>query len=110
MTGGQFGAYVERNTPVEGVTVVPEDNDLMTGSYIMIDPMGRFYDNVDGRYRYGRPILQAGVARALQDVRVDREVFERRGGRYEWQAGPSEPVVTPARTHPDATGKGGEPM
>ena len=56
----------------------------MTGSYIMVDPMGRFYDNVDGRYRYGRPILQAGVEGALQDVRVDRETFERRGGRYEW--------------------------
>ena len=64
--------------------MVPEDNDLMTGSYIMVDPMGRFYDNVDGRYRYGRPILQAGVEGALQDVRVDRDTFERRGGRYEW--------------------------
>ena len=109
VTGAQFGAYVERNTPVEGVTVVPEDNDLMTGSYIMVDPMGRFYDNVDGRHRYGRPILQAGVEGALRDVRVDREAFERRGGRYEWQAGPSGHAATPARTHPDATGKGGEP-
>lgn len=84
VTGAQFDAYVKRNTPVEGVTVVPEDNDLMTGSYVMIDPMGRFYDNVDGRYRYGRPILSAGVEAALSDVRIDGEAFERRGGRYGW--------------------------
>ena len=109
VTGVQFDAYVTRNTPVEGVTVVPEDNDLMTGSYIMIDPMGRFYDNVDGRYRYGRPILQAGVEGALRDVRVDREAFERRGGRYRWQAGPSRSAVAPARAHPDVQDKGGEP-
>lgn len=89
VTGAQFDAYVKRNTPVNGVTIVPEDNNLMTGSYIMIDPMGRFYDNVDGRYRYGRPILQAGVDEALRDVRIDTGTFERRGGRYEWQAGRS---------------------
>ena len=84
VTGEQFDAYVKRNTPVKGVIIVPEDNDLMTGSYTMIDPMGRFYDNVDGIYRYGRPILQVGVEKALQDTRVDRETFERRGGLYEW--------------------------
>ena len=97
ITGAQFNAYMKRNAPVEGVAVVPEDNDLMTGSYIMIDPLGRFYDNVDGRYRYGRPILEVGVERAPQDVRIDRETFERRGGRHEWQPGQSEPVKLPAR-------------
>ena len=84
ITGAQFDAYRKRNIPAEGITVVPEDNDMMTGSYIMIDPMGRFYDNVDGHYRYGRPIPQVGVERALQDIRIDRKTFERRGGLYEW--------------------------
>ena len=109
VTGARFDAYVKRNTPVEGVTVVPEDNDLMTGSYIMIDPMGRFYDNVDGRYRYGRPILSAGVEAALSDVRIDVEAFERRGGRYGWQAGPPETAMTPTRAPPDIADKGGGP-
>ena len=84
VTGAQFDAYVKRNAPIEGITVVPEDNDLMTGSYIMVDPMGRFYDNVDGSYRYGRPILQVGVEEALQDIIIYKETFERRGGLYEW--------------------------
>ena len=84
VTAEQFRAYIERNGPLEGIVVVPEDNELMTGSYAMVDPEGRFYDNVDGRYRYGRPILQAGVEGALKDVRVCRETFERRGGLYDW--------------------------
>ena len=84
VTAEQFQAYIERNSPLNGIAVVPEDNELMTGSYVMIDPKGRFYDNVGGRHRYGRPILQAGVEDALKDVRVYRERFERRGGRYDW--------------------------
>ena len=84
VTAEQFRSYIERNTPLDGIAVVPEDNELMTGSYVMVDPEGRFYDNVDGRHRYGRPILQAGVDDALNDVRAYREVFERRGGLYNW--------------------------
>lgn len=105
VTGAQFDAYVERNTPVEGVTVVPEDNDLMIGSYVMVDPMGRFYDNVDGRHRYSRPMLRAGVGEALRDVKIDAEAFERRGGRYGWRTGPPEAA---ARAHPDVAGRSGE--
>jgi hypothetical protein len=45
----------------------------MTGSYIMIDPMGRFFDNVDGRLVYGPSILDVGVAQAFAEVRWERE-------------------------------------
>ena len=107
VTSAQFDAYVKRNIPAGGIAVVSEDNDMMTGSYLMIDPMGRFYDNVDGHYRYGRPIPQVGVEMALQDIRVDRKTFERRGGLYDWQAGPLGPVMT-APIQPDATDKSEE--
>ena len=82
----QFQEYVKRSRPVErdGILVVPEDNDLMTGSYVMIDPMGRFFDNTKGSHTYSRPILEAGVAGALQGVKIDPEMFGKRGGRYEW--------------------------
>ena len=30
------------------IKVVPESNDLMTGSYVMVDPAGRFFDNTSG--------------------------------------------------------------
>ena len=44
----EFGSYVQRNRHVEeyGIEVVPECNDLMTGSYVMVDPCRRFFDNV----------------------------------------------------------------
>ena len=84
ITDAQFNAYVKRNVPVEGVTIVLEDNDLMTGSYIMIDPKGRFFDNTKGRYAYSQPILQVGIRDALKEVTVDNTKFAKRGGYYDW--------------------------
>ena len=86
VTANQFKAYVERHRRIEreGIVVIPEDNDMMTGSYAMVDPLGRFFDNVDGRYSYSRPILEVGIADALKDVRIDTNKFEERGGLYDW--------------------------
>ena len=84
VTDGEFERYVDRNRSVEnsGIRVVPENNTLMTGSYVMIDPLGRFFDNVRGRHTYSAPILQVGVATALEEVVIDTERFELRGGTY----------------------------
>ncbi len=84
ITDGEFERYVQRNRSVEqcGITVVPESNDLMTGSYVMVDPLGRFYDNAKGRHTYSRPIREIGVAAALEDVAVYTDRFEQRGGNY----------------------------
>ena len=86
VTYEQFQEYVKRGRSVErgGILVVPEGNDLMTGSYVMVDPLGRLFDNTKGSHTYSRPILEAGVAGALQDVKIDPEMFGKRGGRYEW--------------------------
>ena len=84
ITASQFGEYVERNRNVEssGITVVPENNDLMTGSYVMVDPLGRFFDNTQGRHTYSRPILEVGPEVALGEVTVYAGRFEERGGNY----------------------------
>ena len=86
VAGKEFAAYVARYRTLEarGVTVVPESNDLMTGSYVMIDPAGRFFDNTEGYLTYGRPILEVGVHEALQDIKIDPAKFLERGGQYEW--------------------------
>lgn len=85
ITEAQFNAYVDRNRMVEDdeITVVPENNELMTESYVMIDPAGRFFDNVQGRYTYSHPILEVGVEEALKDVSVNPNRFHQRGGQYE---------------------------
>ena len=64
--------------------VVPESNDLMTGSYVMVDPAGRFFDNVSGTHTYSRPILEVGVEEALRDISIAPEKFLSRGGSYDW--------------------------
>ena len=86
ITKDQFEAYVQRNRIVEnsGIIVVPESNDLMTASYIMVDPAGRFFDNNRSTYTYSRPILEVGVKEALKDVAINAERFLKRGGQYDW--------------------------
>jgi radical S-adenosyl methionine domain-containing protein 2 len=86
ITAEQFEAYVQRNCIVEDdeIIVVPENNEAMTESYIMVDPAGRFYDNVQGSYKYNDPILKVGVKEALKQVSIDPERFRKRGGNYEW--------------------------
>ena len=94
ITSEQFNRYVARNRRVaeQGITVVPENNDLMTGSYVMVDPAGRFFDNMSGYHTYGRPILEVGVAAALQDVSIDPHQFRLRDGVYHWSGAPLQPA------------------
>ena len=86
ITHKEFARYVVRNKCVEslGIRVVPESNDLMTGSYVMVDPAGRFFDNVAGTYLYSHPIDQVGVEAALSEISIDLDKFRLRDGLYDW--------------------------
>ncbi len=86
ITKDQFEAYVQRNRIVENdeIIVVPESNELMTPSYIMVDPAGRFFDNDLGTHTYSRPILKVGVEEALKDISISTKLFIKRGGQYDW--------------------------
>lgn len=81
----EFKDFVARNrifVPTS-VAVIPETADDMTASYAMIAPNGCFFDSSRGCYRYSRPILQAGIVEAFQEVTFDAEKFVKRGGSYE---------------------------
>jgi radical S-adenosyl methionine domain-containing protein 2 len=86
VTKDEFLSYVRRHRHVADadLVVVPEDNEAMTGTYAMLDPAGRFIDNVDGTYRYSDPILSHGPSAALNQVRISRQGFLKRGGKYIW--------------------------
>lgn len=86
-----FSRFVARHRRLAefGVWLIAEDNEAMTGSYAMVDPAGRFFDNTASTYRYSRPILDVGVKAAWQDIRFDPERFDKRGGHYDW----GEPLV-----------------
>lgn len=81
----QFNSFVEKHNHLKGITtIVPEDNEVMKGSYAMVDPAGRFYDNTDGIHNYSRPILEIGAKLAIQQMRYDFSKFKSRGGKYDW--------------------------
>ena len=82
----QFEAFLarHRHLAAEGYPPIAEDNDAMRGSYVMIDPLGRFYDNIGGIYRYSEPILEVGLAKALGQVGFSSKKLRARGGLYDW--------------------------
>ena len=90
ITKEEFQAFVERHQPMrdEGVEIVPEDNTLMTNSYFMISPDGRFFWHTPQKesrgLEYGKPILKVGLKEALRQVRFSEKKFRARGGVYDW--------------------------
>lgn len=76
-----FRAFVARHRAFRDVYRV-EDNDEMLESYIMIDPLGRFYQNgedtLNNGYQYSPEILNAGAAEAFLDMRFSAERYAAR--------------------------------
>lgn len=85
---GEFNSWVERHKWVadEGIQFVPESNELMRGSYAMLDALGRFYSNTEGGHTYGPSILDVGVMRAWEENCFLEDRFHERGGIYEWNS------------------------
>ncbi|WP_211365307.1 viperin family antiviral radical SAM protein [Polyangium fumosum] len=83
-TAEAFGAFVARHERVQarGVALVPEDHEDILGSYAMVDPAGRFFDDMDSVHHYGRPILDVGLDAAWDSVRFSLVRFQGRGGDY----------------------------
>lgn len=89
VTPEEFESYVSLNCSVEDhrIRVVPENNEAMTGSYVMVSPDGKFYDNTKGRHTYSDPILDVGVEAALKQVDVFPDRFRERGGDWSPKGG-----------------------
>lgn len=77
----QFAAFVARHQDFDRI-LCPEDNKDMRESYLMIDPLGRFFQNsplVAGQgYAYSRPILDVGAEAAFAEIAFDHERFSAR--------------------------------
>lgn len=85
-TSEDFEAFVARHRALEGegIVLVPEDNEDMRGSYAMVDPAGRFFDNTGGGYHYSDPILQNGLDATWSQVRFSLDRFSERDGFYDF--------------------------
>ena len=73
-----------KNTHKKIPYAIFEDNNTMTGSYIMLDPIGRFYDNITGKHVYSESIFKRGVINAFKQIIWDKKKFLHRGGIYNW--------------------------
>jgi radical S-adenosyl methionine domain-containing protein 2 len=83
----EFDYFVENHKELEacGISFVPESQEDMIGSYIMMLPDGSFYSNLNESYNYGETsIFDERVETAFKEVGWDREKFFRRGGYYPW--------------------------
>ena len=85
VTREQFQAFVQRHDSLmQNMMVAVEDNNAMRGSYLMVDPLGRFFSNAHGGHRYSEPIWSVGWDTARAQVEVSSERFLARGGLYDW--------------------------
>ena len=91
VTREEFEAWVERHRELgaEGLAPVAEDNSDLTGTYLMLDPLGRFFSNRSGRHVYTDSLLDVGVWEAVRQVGWDVDGFLARNGIYQW-APPSQ--------------------
>lgn len=82
ITKQEFNQFLDTHKNLK--TLVPETNDQIKGSYVMIDPAGRFFSNSQGKYIYSKPILEDGIENTLKTMDYDLNKFLKRGGMYNW--------------------------
>jgi len=65
-------------------SMVIESNDKMRGSYLLIDPQGRLYEDSTGEHTYSSKLQENPIEKCLAELKLDREKFINRGGLYQW--------------------------
>lgn len=85
VTDEEFADFVINNRVSNSdIKVVAEPEELMRGSYLMIDPQGRLYDSLNGHHCYSSKIIEVGMKEALNQVNFDLGKFIDRNGSYDW--------------------------
>ena len=79
----QFDAFCNRHSGQK--SLIPENNDVMQNSYLLLDEELRFLDCSSGGKIPSESILKVGVGRALEQAGFDHEMFKQRGGIYDWE-------------------------
>lgn len=86
ITDDEYDAWVARHeqSNIHGIKMICEENDVMRGSYAMLDALGRFYSNTSGGHIYGPSILIVSVLDAWAQNEFIEERFQTREGEYDW--------------------------
>lgn len=77
-----FQSFISRHSSVK--CLVPESNEMMQNSYLILDEYMRFLDCTKGNKDPSKSILDVGVENALKFSGFDDKMFLKRGGRYKW--------------------------
>ncbi|KAM9777364.1 S-adenosylmethionine-dependent nucleotide dehydratase RSAD2 [Neosynchiropus ocellatus] len=78
----QFQEFLDRHQSV--ACLVPESNEKMRNSYLILDEYMRFLDCREGRKDPSKSILDVGVKEAINFSGFDEKMFLKRGGKYVW--------------------------
>nr|XP_057947098.1 S-adenosylmethionine-dependent nucleotide dehydratase RSAD2 isoform X2 [Doryrhamphus excisus] len=78
----QFQDFLDRHSSVP--YLVPESNEKMRNSYLILDEYMRFLDCREGRKDPSKSILDVGVEKAINFSGFDEKMFLKRGGKYVW--------------------------
>ena len=82
VTDEQWKTFVDRHQHLQ--CFVPESNEIMKGSYLILDEYMRFLDKGDGEEIKSKSILEIGVEEAMGQVKWEQDAFLSRGGIYDW--------------------------
>lgn len=77
-----FKSFLNKHKSVS--CLVPESNEFMRNSYLILDEYMRFLDCTKGNKDPSRSILDVGVDNALLFSGFDEKMFFKRGGKYVW--------------------------
>lgn len=78
----EFETFLERHKEVS--CLVPESNQKMKDSYLILDEYMRFLNCTGGRKDPSKSILDVGVEEAIKFSGFDEKMFLKRGGKYVW--------------------------
>jgi radical S-adenosyl methionine domain-containing protein 2 len=76
-----FEQFIKNN---QHPSMVVETNSLMSGSYLLIDPKGRFYENWGTNNIKSDSLIKHSIKHCLSQISLDRKKFLDRGGIYNW--------------------------
>ncbi|KAM4771768.1 S-adenosylmethionine-dependent nucleotide dehydratase RSAD2 [Rhinophrynus dorsalis] len=78
----EFNHFLDRHRNI--ACLVPESNQQMRDSYLILDEYMRFLDCRNGRKDPSKSILDVGVENAIKFSGFDEKMFFKRGGKYVW--------------------------
>lgn len=78
----EFNTFTYRHNTQPAIVI--ENNEAMTGSYLLIDPQGRLFENSAGIHTYSDSLIDNRFDHCIKQINLNREMFIQRGGIYNW--------------------------